>query len=89
MTLIATLKSKHTQFKFQEFAVKQADLLLTCIAIESESTNLQFALGGLNQLLLDLKEAAKETKDELDENCDVRSTDSDSTLQSEHYHHNR
>ena len=64
--------SKHTQFKFQEFGVKQADLLLTCISIESESTNLQFALAGLNQLLLDLKEAAKETKDDYDENADVR-----------------
>ena len=52
--------------------MKQADLLLTCISIESESTNLQFALAGLNQLLLDLKEAAKETKDDFDENADVR-----------------
>ena len=70
-------------------SIKQADLLLACVAIESESTNLQFCLAGLNQLLIDTMEASKEIRDlELSENDDVKSTDSDSTLQSEHYHQN-
>ena len=64
-------------------------MLLACVAIESESTNLQFCLAGLNQLLIDTMEASKEIRDlELSENDDVKSTDSDSTLQSEHYHQN-
>ena len=79
---------KESTFLFSDFRERQARLLFDEIDTDSDSTNLQIAIAGLQQLLIDTitdhiqNGAAAQSGSQAETSCDTRSEHSDSTLRS-------
>ena len=80
--------SKESTFLFSDFRERQARLLFDEIDTDSDSTNLQIAIAGLQQLLIDTitdhnqNGAIAQPDSQAETSCDTRSEHSDSTLRS-------
>ena len=79
--------TKESFFRFADFRDRQAKLLFDEIDTDSDSTNLQIAIAGLQQLLIDTINDYQNAQQAMnDTTCDTRSEHSDSTVRSYDIH---
>lgn len=79
--------TKDSCFRYADFRDRQAKLLFDEIDTDTDSTNLQIAIAGLQQLLIDTINDYQTTQQAMNEpSCDSRSEHSDSTVRSYDMH---